>query len=279
MTADRPYDLLFFLKLGGSLITDKSRPHTPLPGVIRRLSEEIASACQENPQPAPGRGPWIWLLWACSGSQVGYPSRSEDSAEWAGFIEVWREASALNRLVVDELAQAGIPALPFSPLSAILAEDGDIIDWNLAPLRAALDAGLVPVVQGDAVFDRQRGGTILSTEQLFQFLARQFRPQKILLAGIEKGVWADFPACTRLVEVITPENYAGLGDVLSGSTATDVTGGMLSKVAESLDLVEAIPGLEVVIFSGAEPGVVKDSLGGQASGTRICSDRTGSPAA
>ncbi len=272
MIADQSFDHLVFLKLGGSLITDKNRPHTPRLDVIQRLAEEIAVACQVNPQ-------LRLVLGHGSGSFGHVPARKwgtrqgvRSSSEWGGFIEVWREASALNRLVVDALARAGIPALPFSPLSAILADDGNIGDWNLAPLRAALQAGLVPVVQGDAVFDRQRGGTILSTEQLFYFLAGELLPQKIYLAGIEKGVWADFPARTRLIEAINPANFSDLKDALGGSLATDVTGGMLSKVAESLSLVEEIPGLQVLIFSGYEPGAIQAILEGLTRGTLISSD-------
>jgi isopentenyl phosphate kinase len=273
MSADKLYDSFVFLKLGGSLITDKSSPHTPRSGVIQRLAEEIATACRENPQ-------LHLVLGHGSGSYGHVPARRwgtrlgvKTPDEWAGFVEVWREASALNRLVVDALAQAGIQALPFSPMSAISAEAGNILDWYLVPLRAALHAGLVPVVQGDTIFDGQWGGTILSTEQLFQYLARELLPQKILLAGIENGVWADFPACTRLVDSITPENYSIYNDTLTGSIATDVTGGMASKVKESLSLVEAIPGLEVLIFSGMEPGAIKDALGGHVRGTLIHSNR------
>jgi len=272
MTADRPSDLLVFLKLGGSLITDKTRPHTPRSPVIRRLAGEIAAACHDNPQLRLVLGHGSGSFGHVPAHRWGTRQGVRTPAEWAGFVEVWREASALNRLVMDALEQAGIPALPFSPMSAISAVNGKIANWNLTPLRSALQAGILPVVQGDAVFDGQLGGTILSTEQLFNFLAKQLLPQKILLAGIEKGVWADFPSCTRLVDSITPENFPELENTLGGSAATDVTGGMLNKVAESLSLVEVIPGLEVQIFSGSKPGAVLDALGGQSRGTRIYSD-------
>jgi isopentenyl phosphate kinase len=269
MTAESQFDRLVFLKLGGSLITDKNRPHTPRLSVIYRLAEEIAAACREDPglRLVVGHG---------SGSFGHVPAHKWGTrqgvytpAEWAGFVEVWREASALNRLVVDALGEAGLLALPFSPMSAISVHDGNITDWNLAPLQVALRASLVPVVQGDVAFDHQRGGTILSTEELFRFMARQLRPQRILLAGIEKGVWADYPACTRLVDDITPANYAGLENILAESAATDVTGGMKSKVAYCLGLIENNRSIEVLIFSGTEPGAVKDVLVGEARGTRI----------
>ena len=65
---------------------------------------------------------------------------------------------------------------------------------------------MIPLVNGDTIFDDQRGGTILSTEDLFIYLARQLHPERILLAGLEEGVWADYPACTQLIGEITPRN-------------------------------------------------------------------------
>jgi hypothetical protein len=45
-------------------------------------------------------------------------------------------------------------------------ETGQPLRWDLAADAAALDAGLLPLVNGDVIFDEQRGGTILSTEDV-----------------------------------------------------------------------------------------------------------------
>ena len=41
---------LVFLKLGGSLITDKSKPDTPRIAVLERLAKEIRRALTDQPQ-------------------------------------------------------------------------------------------------------------------------------------------------------------------------------------------------------------------------------------
>jgi isopentenyl phosphate kinase len=260
---------LQFLKLGGSLITDKARPHTVRPQVLARLAGEIASARQ-------GDAGLKLILGHGSGSFGHVPARRygtrqgvHTSQEWMGFVEVWREAIALNRLVMDALESAGLPAIPFAPSASVLAADGQVASWNLAPLQAALQLGLLPVVYGDVVFDTVRGGTILSTEDLFGYLARQLRPKRVLLAGLEPGVWADYPACTKLVETITPANLPQVAPGIGGSSVTDVTGGMASKVGQSLVLVQNVPGLEVQIFSGEKPGAVRRALAGEPVGTVI----------
>jgi len=263
---------LQFLKLGGSLITDKTRPHTAHREVLRRLAGEIAAARQQDPAlhliVGHGSGSFGHVPARRYGTRLGVRTPQE----WLGFAEVWREAAALNRLVVDALAEAGLPVISLPPSASVYAQDGEVALWNLAPIQASLEAGLLPVIQGDVIFDRARGGTILSTEDLFAYLALKLRPKRVLLAGLEPGVWADYPNCKELVAEITPTTLADVMACIGGSASPDVTGGMLSKVNQSLELAQYIPGLEVYIFSGEEPGAVQRALLGELLGTVI---RTG----
>lgn len=260
-----------FLKLGGSLITDKDRPHTARPDTLRRLAEEIARARQA----APGLQ---LLIGHGSGSFGHVPAKKygtrqgvSSPAEWQGFVEVWHEARALNQIVLEILAAAGLPVISFPPSASILARDGAIEHWKIDPLQSALKAGLIPLIFGDVIFDSIRGGTILSTEELFFHLTSRLNPQRILIAGIEAGVWEDFPACTRLLSTITPASYPSLATHIGSSASTDVTGGMLAKVENMVNLVSRHPGLEAFIFSGSQPGHLQEALQGGCPGTHILS--------
>lgn len=262
-------DNLQFLKLGGSLITDKSLPHSPRLEVLSRLAYEIAAARQSDPglKLIVGHG---------SGSFGHIPARRHGTRkgvrtpeEWQGFAEVWKEAAALNHIVVEALYVAGLPVIALPASASLVAEDGKALSWNLIPLTSALKAGLVPVIYGDVIFDQVRGGTIFSTEDLFMFLASQLHPQRLLLAGLENGVWADFPKRTQLINQITPQNIDAISPSLGRSNSVDVTGGMESKVRQMLSLVEENPGLEVLIFSGEIPGNILQALSGSGTGTRI----------
>jgi isopentenyl phosphate kinase len=265
--------------LGGSLITDKNLPHTPRIDVLARLAKEIVAGLRIQKEKSAGEEPQrpYLMIGHGSGSFGHVPARQHGTRqgvrthqEWLGFVEVWREAAALNHLVVDALQAAGLPAISFPPSAAVVAQDGKLFSWDLTPIRQALEAGLLPVVYGDVVFDRQRGGTILSTEDLFSYLAHQLTPKRLLLAGLEAGVWADFPICNQLIPEITPQNLPQISGALSGSLATDVTGGMASKVQEMVSLVRVVPRLEVLIFSGQTPGVLTQVVGQDASiGTLI----------
>jgi isopentenyl phosphate kinase len=260
---------LHFLKLGGSLITDKATPSTARPEVLSRLAGEIAAARAEAPELRLLLGHGSGSFGHVAADKFGTRDGVSTPEEWLGFTEVWYQASALNRFVIENLHAAGLPALSFPASAGASSEDGHIKSWDISPIREALDKGLLPVVYGDVAFDSLRGGTILSTEDLFIYLAAHLEPSRILLAGIEEGVWADYPACTQLIEALTPANLAEVAPALAGSVATDVTGGMETKVCQMLSLVQQLPGLEILIFSGQGNGVVKSALLGASPGTRI----------
>lgn len=260
---------LIFMKLGGSLITHKDRPRSARIDVIERLAGEIVQAKQALPA-------LRLVLGHGSGSFGHVPARRYrtregvySDQEWSGFLEVWREASALNSIVVDVLSRAGLPVLAFPPSAGVIGAGGRLIEWNLEPLNCALGEGLIPLVFGDVAFDRQIGGTIFSTEDLFVYLAPHLKPERILLVGQERGVWTDYPQRTKLIESLTTENLADLKSGIGASAATDVTGGMYTKVTRSLDICKQVPGLTVSIFSGEQHGAVQQALGGKHLGTLI----------
>jgi isopentenyl phosphate kinase len=253
-----------FLKLGGSLITDKSRARTPRPDAIRRLADEIARARRD----APG----LRLVLGHGSGSFGHPEARKygtadgvrTAGDWRGFAAVWAAADQLNRIVMDALAAAGIPAVRIAPSSCAILVNGALAEMSTASVAAALDAGILPVIYGDAVFDRVRGGGIASTEMVFARLARALRPRRILLAGIERGVFEDYPARKALRKRIRTGDRGDLLRVLQGSANADVTGGMLSKVIEMLDVILREEGLQALIFSGETGDNVRRALLGEA---------------
>ena len=277
---------LVFLKLGGSLITDKTQPYTPLLDVMDDLALQIKTALQTHSNLrlvlGHGAGSFGHVPASEYKTRDGLPPqptplthRERDETEenyWKGFAEVWYQASSLNRYVMKALHNAGVRAIALPPSASVIASNGQVSVWETTQLRMALAAGIVPVVFGDTVFDEVRGGTILSTEDLFISLAAALGPERILLAGLEAAVWADFPERTRIVEKITPQSFHEIKAGVGKSAAADVTGGMESKVKQMLDLVQANPEMTVQIFSGVEPGNIVRVLTGETLGTLITAE-------
>lgn len=273
---------LVFLKLGGSLITDKTQPYTPLLDRIDDIALQIATTLQTQPNLrlviGHGAGSFGHVAASEYKTRAGYPRpsplmhRERDETEenyWKGFAEVWYQASSLNRYVMKALHKANVRAISLPPSSSVIATEGKVSVWETTPIRMALSARIVPVIFGDVVFDEIRGGTILSTEDLFMHLARALSPERILLAGLEAAVWEDFPARTKKIEKITPRAFDEFSRGIGKSEGADVTGGMESKVAQMLELVQYNHELSVQIFSGTEPGNIVHALTGETLGTVI----------
>lgn len=250
---------MIFLKLGGSLITDKTGVEVVRPDVLARLADEIAQARAEHPG--------LRLLVGHGGGSFGHVAAAkygtrrgvETAVQWHGFAEVHAAMARLNRLVVEALLAAGVPALSLQPSAFAFCADGRLVNIASTPPWAALDAGLVPVIYGDVAFDVSRGGTIISTEEIMAALAVDLRPSWLLLAGMTDGV---LDQSGQPIPTITPANLPQIEAALGGSHGTDVTGGMASKVRGMLALTAQHPALQVRIFSGLMAGVVEQVLVG-----------------
>jgi isopentenyl phosphate kinase len=280
---NRAMNELVFLKLGGSLITDKTQPYTPRLDIIEDVALQISTALRNHPDLrlvlGHGSGSFGHVAASEYRTRDGFVPRASplihrerDKTEenyWKGFAEVWYQASALNRFVMKALNKMNVPSIALPPSANVITSDGQVSIWETTAIRMALAARLIPVVHGDVTFDEVRGGTILSTEDLFGFLARALDPERILLAGLEAAVWEDFPARSRKLEAITPQTYSEIREGLGRADGADVTGGMEAKVTQMLDLVRQNPNLKIQIFSGAEPGNIGRALTGETLGTWI----------
>jgi isopentenyl phosphate kinase len=266
---------LIFLKLGGSLLTDKTQPQALRRDVLIRLAAEVAAALADRPGLrlliGHGSGSFGHMAARRHNTRAGVAS----AEGWRGYAETARAAALLNRLVVDALWEAGVPVLAIQPSASAQCRAGELLALDERPVRVALDKGLAPVVYGDVALDSVRGGTIISTEEIFAWLALRLMPQRVILVGEVAGVLSADPAsgvAGELIAEITPDTLPDLAQALGGSRGVDVTGGMVAKVAAMLALAQTVPALAAIqIISGLVPGLVRAVLAdpGLRAGTRI----------
>lgn len=269
-----PSQPLFFVKLGGSLITNKRRRATARPAILRQLAQELHGVLEVRPVPriVLGHGSGSFGHWEAS--QYGTRSGVETPDQWYGFAKVSAAALDLNRLVIRSFVEAGVPVISLQPAASAQARAGVITTLALDPIRQALAHGLVPLVFGDVTFDVVLGGTVLSTEDLFVHLAPALAPSYIILLGNAPGV-LDGDYAT--IPIITPENYPRVKEHLYRSGYTDVTGGMADKVERMVTLVSKLPSLRVRIMAGTQPGHLQEALLHPTEcthGTLICASPT-----
>jgi isopentenyl phosphate kinase len=258
MTRNKPTT---FLKLGGSLLTDKAGVEVLRRDVLLRIAGEIGEALGTDRELrlvlGHGSGSFGHVAAATHNTRNGV--RSEE--EWVAYAKVSDAAARLNREVCRALLAAGVPAVSLQPSASARCQDGRIVALASGPALAALDAGLVPIIYGDVAFDSERGGTIISTEEIMSFLAAAIVPQRLLLAGETEGVLDEKG---KPIPKLTERTISRYASSLGGSRGTDVTGGMATKVRSMLDLVQEVDDLTVRVFTGLRPGNVRDVLLGRA---------------
>ena len=265
---------LVYIKLGGSLITDKHSECTPRREVIQRLACEIVAGMEKCSQTnfliGHGAGSFGHIQATRYNTRAGVHS----SHDWCGFASVASAVAELNHIVHTALLSAGVPVFNVQPSASAHCRDGKLIKLAAEPIENAIDNGLTPLLRGDVAFDEKRGGTIISTEMIFGFLSHNLPPAKVLLAGIAPGVLRNHP-CGSIIPEITPQTFPDYADDATFSDAPDVTGGMKGKVAEMIALVQNISSATVHIFSAQQDGALRRALDGtEATGTMIRAEST-----
>jgi isopentenyl phosphate kinase len=263
-----------FLKLGGSLITDKRQTEAVRADVLQRLATEIAETRRQYPDLPLLIGHGSGSFGHVHARRYGTRDGVATAAEWLGFARTGDAAARLNRAVVAALLAADVPAWSIQPGALLRAADGRIAQGMVDNIRGALARGLAPVVFGDVVLDEQRGGTIASTEEIFAWLLPQLQPQRVVLAGEVDGIFSADPLLNPAAEriaTIAPATLTAIRQGLGGSYGVDVTGGMVAKVEQALAMVQCVAGLDVVICSGLLPGQITTAVGAPAPtvGTRV----------
>ena len=260
---------LYLIKLGGSLITDKTRAQTARKEVIDRLSAEISQLSASGGASlliGHGSGSFGHRAAAEHGIQQGV--RSSEQRVGAGWTQ--RSAAILHGTVMQSLLEARVPAFSLSPSSFSTAAAGSLQSVWPEPMLMALDLGIVPVVHGDVILDRDRGASISSTESVFLALvpalaSRGRFVQEIVWLGETDGVLDSKGA---VIPEIDPDDIASLAAGIEGASGVDVTGGMRHR----LETAETLARLGVTswIGNGLEPGSLIRAVEGEAvGGTRI----------
>jgi isopentenyl phosphate kinase len=255
---------LIFVKLGGSVITDKKKPFTERRRLIKSLAEEIYSSHRHSDfNLIIGHGGGSYPHTPAGRYQTHKGIVGDEST--LGIALVQDAASRLNRIIVSYLLEAGEKAISVQPSSALVASNGRIVSWDLATIRLMLKLGLVPVTYGDVGLDQVKGCCILSTEEIFCYLARHLKPDRIIIGTDVDGVYEGDPKKdkdAKKIPIITPKNAVNLIHLLGGAGGLDVTGGMRTKVATLLDLVREVD-VECEVLNIARRGVLEKALKGE----------------
>jgi len=246
------------VKLGGSVITEKSRAFSVRRGTLARIAREL-SGSREGLVVVHGGGSFGHPVAKRYGLAEGF----RDRRQLRGLAETHMAMVRLNSEVVRAMISSGIPAVSVQPSACMTTRDGRIARAELSPLRRMLSLGLVPVLFGDVVPDERRGFSILSGDQIVAFLAVRLRARRVVVGADVDGVFTADPRRNRDAELLRRVTPADLQRMRFSSPEVDVTGGMAAKLRELF--YPASRGIHAEIVNATRPGVLARAIRGESN--------------
>lgn len=245
-----------YVKAGGSFITVKDRPVKINYEALESLKKIIQEVRDSDIGLILGNG---------GGSFAHYAVLKYINTDDKTLLVKCHEATrTLNRIIVDYLVENNIYATSIQT-SAILHYDHKTREFAVfhKPMEALLSKGIVPVVYGECIPTGEKP-IVISTEKVFELLAKYIKPHRIILLTDVSGVYTCNPkicSSATLIDRITPRNIDEVLALLKEHEKSDVTGGIYSKVLSTSRLSTELK-TEVFILSGFDISSAVEAIKG-----------------
>lgn len=247
---------MILIKLGGSVITDKSQYKKFNKEQTARLCREIAESGR-SVMIVHGAGSYGHVLAKRYAIQNGLV----DFAQVSPAAMVHHDAMELGLLVTSELMAVGIPAASLSPGSCFVMDERRLVVNDDEVIRRMSHVGIMPVTHGDVVMDRQKGFAIVSGDELMEVMARIFKPERIVFVSDIDGLYDSNPKENPEARMIPEVTQEILDGVSSDEDVDDVTGGVRNKMEAMLRMCS--PDRDCVLVNGTVPGRLLSLLRGE----------------
>jgi isopentenyl phosphate kinase len=237
---NKTHKTVVLIKLGGSIITNKEIPMSVRHQVLKRLVTEISQARRENPHKLFVVGHGSGSFGHVPASQYDTLHGFKDEESVMGMAIVLDSAAQLNRIVIKEFLEAGIPAVSLAPSNCLVTRKRVAETYFTEVFEEYIKNGLLPVTFGDVLVDRDQGCTIWSTEEVLSFFARKFQEKGWQVEQIVHVTETDgvYDLEKKVLPVVTQMNWPEVQKAITMTKGFDVTGGMGLKILESLQLAE-----------------------------------------
>ncbi|MFX1572384.1 MAG: type 2 isopentenyl-diphosphate Delta-isomerase [Promethearchaeota archaeon] len=243
-------DDILILKLGGSLLTDKSEPFSIREQILNDSIQQIVD-CRKK------------LVLIHGGGSFGHPVAREYNIsnginpaiqnQLFGLTKTHDVMNQLNSKIIETFLKKDFPAISIQPSSIFMIRSKKITIQAIEVIEAALELEILPVLYGDIILDSDGSFSIISGDQIILEICKKlknFRIKKVIFTIEKDGVFIkdtnnNIKLATKIdSNTISSLNLANLEDKI------DVTGGIKKK----LEIVEKICnlGIPVQIINGLE---------------------------
>ncbi len=250
-----PMKEIYILKIGGSIITQKSSEKL----ILNRKKISLLAKALKN-----------WLLKNTDkqlilihgaggpGHHIAHKYNLVNGANfqkngWEGSVKSRRTNQLLNSEIFKILHNNKLSVLPIHTSSIIIQNNKLLNNLYLEPINQCLKNNSIPLLYGDMVFDEKLGMSICSGDTIASKLSTLLNIKKVFFATDVDGIYTKDPhkyPDTTLIQEINIKDIYKNNLKLSSSHNTDVSGGLRGKVTTFCNLAENSPLQEVIIFNG-----------------------------
>jgi isopentenyl phosphate kinase len=259
---------MFIIKLGGSVITDKSKQEFFRQKIMDNLSEEIKKA-DKDVILVHGAGSFGHILAKKYELNDGF----KHDKQIEGFSVTHATVQKLNTHVLSSLQNHRIPAVSIAPHSILNLNDHILNEINYKIFEEYLNNSFTPVTFGDVVLDKKLVFSICSGDLLVKVLAEHFKPEKIIFVIDEDGLYTSNPKKDRTAEFIDSTTAVKLKKLITSlDDHADVTLGMKGKIDTIVDIARL--NIDTILLNGNKHGILyKALIGENIKGTIIHGDK------
>lgn len=260
---------LVIIKLGGSVITDKSKKKGVFrKAVVGRLAKEIVEARKKKDFDlilVHGAGAYAHYLTKKYRISEGYLG---DKSAW-GYAHIKNELFKLNNLVWTEALKAGLAVCIIQPSAVVFTDNQKIKSFDTRLLDSLLKMGITPLFLGEDSIDDSRGIAILSGDTIISYLGRKYKANKIIFVSDVEGVFDKNPKVykdAKWIKEVNNKNFRKIIESMERYNKNDTSGEMKGKL---LAINKSLRGMNVKIIGGFAKGALRNSLLGRLGGTDV----------
>lgn len=218
---------LFIIKLGGSAISDKSRPLSYREDWVRSLGNLLNARLRTGDR----------FILIHGGGSFAHPlalayglSKYRDYDQLVGISFTSAVLNYLSMRVTLTLASVGLPIYPLRTGSIYIIKDGKPPQLLIDPMHMIelISRGVIPMLYGDVVVSDE-GFSIISGDDLMLDLGAKLRPSASIFLTDVPGI---LDTNGNVVRELTERSVINERD----ARHIDVTGGLMRKVRSAIEL-------------------------------------------
>jgi len=182
-------DEILILKLGGSLLTDKSKPFSLREKVLNDTIQQIVDSKKK-------------LILIHGGGSFGHPVAKDYNIsnginpniqnQIFGLAKTHDVMNQLNSKIIKTLLEKNFPAITIQPSSIFMTSAKKISTRAFDVIETALDLGILPVLYGDIILDSNSSFSIISGDQIILEICKilkNFKIKKVIFTIEKEGIF------------------------------------------------------------------------------------------